>query len=113
VRLSVEPGAVMRIDGEDALGRNVRMRDGRAKGVATVTAIYGPTRLWVEDLGYLPAEPGKQPACANGRNDDDDVDVLIDFPADPGCAFADDDTEHGGTFTAGVSMPSSTRSPRR
>ncbi len=110
VRLSVEPGAVMGVGGEDALGRNIRVRDGRARGVATVTAIYGPTRLWVEDLGYLPAEPGKQPACANGQDDEDDV--LVDFPADPGCAFADDDTEQGGTFVAGVSAPVEYALPR-
>src|SRR6185503_2266276 len=34
-----------------------------------------------------------------------DEDVLIDFPADPGCAFADDDNEQGGSFAAGVSLP--------
>jgi hypothetical protein len=68
-----------------------------------VTAVYGPSRLWAEDLGYLPAAEGKVPACSNGKNDDPDEDALIDFPNDPGCAFADDDSETGGTFDAGVS----------
>jgi hypothetical protein len=49
-------------------------------------------RLWVEDLGYLPdTTDGKADPAANGK--DDNGDGLIDFPADPGCAFADDDTE--------------------
>jgi hypothetical protein len=112
VRLSVRPGAVMRVEGEGAEGRNILVRGGRASGVATVTAIYGPARLWVEDLGYLPAEPGEEPACSNGVNDDGDEDVLVDFPADPGCAFADDNTEEGGTFAAGVSAPVQYALPR-
>lgn len=103
VRLSVNPGAILTVEGPDALGRNVVMKGGKAAGSITVTAVYGPTRLWVEDLGYVPAKAGEVPACSNGKNDDGEEDVLIDFPADPGCAFADDDTETGGTYAAGVS----------
>jgi hypothetical protein len=105
VRLSTRPGAVGMITGEGTLGRNVRLTGGKASGSLTVTAVYGPTRLWVEDLGYVPAPPGKKPVCSNGKNDDAEDDGLIDFPADPGCAYADDDTEQGGSFAAGVSVP--------
>jgi hypothetical protein len=112
VRLSVEPGAVLGVEGEGAVGRNIRLRGGVGAGVVTLTAVYGPARLWVEDIGYVPAEPGKKPACSNGANDDPDGDVLVDFPADPGCAFADDDTEEGGSFSAGNSLPVQYALPR-
>jgi len=112
VRLDVEPGAVMSVEGDGAVGRNLFMRGGRAAGLVRVTAVYGATRLWAEDLGYLPAPPGVQAACANGRNDDASEDVLIDYPADPGCAFANDDTEQGGAFAAGVSAPLAYALPR-
>jgi hypothetical protein len=106
VRLSVEPGAVVEVvnagDGEN-LGKNLRLAAGKGNAAVKVTAVYGPARLWVEDLGYVKAPDGKTPACANGKNDDPDDDVLVDFPNDPGCAFADDDSEIAGTFAAGVS----------
>jgi hypothetical protein len=103
VRLSVEPGAVVGVTGDGAQGRNILIKGGKATAEVLVTAVYGATRLWVEDVGYVPAQVGAQPACADGL--DDDGDVLIDFPADPGCAFANDDTEAEGTFAAGVSRP--------
>lgn len=103
VRLSVRPGAVQKIESTGAVGRNVLLVDGKATGIVYVTAVYGPTRLWVEDRGYVPAPIGKTPACADGK--DDDGDKLIDYPADPGCELADDDSEEGGTFEAGVSHP--------
>ncbi len=107
VRISVEPGAVVSVESAEGetLGRNLRLAGGKGTGRVTVTAVYGEARLWVEDLGYAPAEPGKTPACANGENDDPDEDVVVDFPTDPGCAFADDDSETGGTFAAGASPP--------
>jgi len=105
VRLTVEPGAVVTVDNTDGenLGRNLRLKDGKVTARVTVTAIYGEARLWVEDIGYQPAKPGTTPACGNGKNDDPEEDVLVDFPNDPGCAYADDDTETGGTYSAGVS----------
>lgn len=103
VRLSVEPGAVTAIKGDGAQGRNILLKDGKAKAEVFVTAVYGPARLWVEDIGYTPATLGALPACSDGE--DSDGDVLIDFPADPGCAFANDDDEQEGTFSAGVSAP--------
>jgi hypothetical protein len=63
--------------------------------------VYGPAQLWIQDLGYVPAAPGTVPQCSNGI--DDNHNGLIDFPADPGCYYADDDTEDGGTYAAGVS----------
>lgn len=108
VRLSVQPGAVSSVENLDTgevQGRNIYLTGGHALARVTVTAVYGPTRLWVEDLGYNPAPPGEIPACANGKNDDPEEDVLVDYPNDPGCEFADDDTETGGTYTAGSSPP--------
>jgi hypothetical protein len=102
-RVRVEPGALDSLTGEGAANRNILFKGGKAAGTALVTAVYGPSRLWVEDLGYVPAEAGKTPTCADGK--DNDEDGVIDYPADPGCAFADDDTEAGGTFAAGVSAP--------
>jgi len=101
VRLSSRPGAISKVLGEDAFGRNLRLVNGKGVGSVELTAVYGPSRLWVEDLGYLPAKPGTKPLCSNGR--DDNGDGLVDFPADPGCAFADDETEDGGTYAASAS----------
>ena len=106
VRVSVEPGTVVSVedlsDGSSN-GRNVLLRGGKASARITTTASYGPTRVVIEDLGYVPAPDGKTPACSNGKNDDEGDDVAVDFPNDPGCQFADDDSEAGGTFAAGVS----------
>ena len=63
----------------------------------------GSTRLWAEDIGYVPVDPGEPPACADGK--DNDQDGNTDFPQDPGCAFANDNTEGTGSFAAGVSPP--------
>lgn len=103
VRLSVRPGTLYTVTGVGASGRNILLKDGKASGSVDVTAVYGPSRLWAQDLGYTPAEAGKKPACANGK--DDDGNGLVDHPADPGCAFADDDDERGASFAAGVSPP--------
>ena len=110
VRLSSRPGAISRVVGEGAVGRNIRIIGGKVAGSVELTAVYGPARLWAEDLGYVPAKPGKKPACSNGT--DDDSDISVDFPADPGCAFADDDSEEGGTYAAGVSNAVSYALPR-
>ncbi|MFO0616570.1 MAG: hypothetical protein U0414_28515 [Polyangiaceae bacterium] len=106
VRLSVIPGAIVEVVDQasgQSNGRNLLMQGGVAEAQVTVTAVYGEARLWVEDLGYVPAPPDRPSACANGVNDDDDEDHLVDYPTDPGCEFANDDTETGGTFNAGVS----------
>ena len=101
-RLKVVPGAVNGVTGETAQGRNIRFVDGHAEGIARVTAVFGPSRLWLEDLGYVPALPGQSAGCANGI--DDDGDVAVDYPNDPGCAFADDNSEEAGAYLTGVSQ---------
>lgn len=105
VRVTIEPGAVLSVEDPAGatLGRNVLLSGGRATAVVRATAMYGRARLWVEDIGYKPSPSGQVPKCSNGKNDDGQEDPLVDFPNDPGCAFADDDSEEGGTFTAGVS----------
>lgn len=103
VRISVEPGAVVAVKGDGAQGRNILLKNGKATAEVFVTAVYGPARLWVEDIGYIPAQIGAVASCADGL--DSDGDVLIDYPSDPGCAFANDDTEEEGSFSAGVSPP--------
>jgi hypothetical protein len=100
-RVSVVPGSVDSVEGAAALGRNVRFSGGTAEGEAVVTAMFGPSRLWIEDIGYLPAEAGQTPTCANGQDDDDDV--LVDFPNDPGCAFANDMSEEEAAMLTGIS----------
>lgn len=106
-RVSVEPGAVVQVyDGDgQPTARNVRLKNGKATAIVELTAVYGETRLLIEDLGYRPVDAGDEPACANGENDDPDEDVFVDFPADPGCAFADDDSEELGSFAVGTSPP--------
>lgn len=113
VRLSVKPGAIAPLTSEDTEGRNVLLTDGESKPVdVLVTSAYGTTFIVADDLGYVPADPlrGEPPACANGV--DDDGDGRIDFPADEGCAFANDDAEQGGGFAEGVSAPIFFASPR-
>jgi hypothetical protein len=101
-RVGVLPGSVVRVEGPAAVGRNLRFTAGHTEGEARVISVFGPSRLWIEDLGYLPAAPGEVAGCANGSDDDDDV--LVDFPNDPGCAFANDMSEETGSYTAGVSQ---------
>lgn len=103
VRVSVNPGAVVAVRGAGVRGRNVLLKHGIASATADVQLVYGPVRLWAEDLGYLPASltSKEKPACSNGI--DDNGNKLIDFPADPGCYAADDENEDGGSYAAGVS----------
>ena len=42
--------------GEGAVGRNMLLASGKGSGTAFVTAMYGPSRLWVEELGYDPPD---------------------------------------------------------
>src|SRR6185295_694889 len=66
VRLSLAPGTVAGVTGPGAQGRNIKVTNGTVSGVVMGTAVYGPSRLWVEDLGYTPAAPNTIPRCANG-----------------------------------------------
>ncbi len=106
-RVSIKPGAIATLGGTaEVRGRNVHLVNGRAEGViASFDGAFGDARIWVEDIGYAPADPTRDPlpACANGV--DDDGNGYIDYPADPGCVFANDDTEGNGSRSAGASAP--------
>jgi hypothetical protein len=112
VRFSIEPGAVVSVGGSPfANGRNVQLIGGVAENVqVSVVGAYGDARIVVEDLGYVPADPAgtplpdggtKLPECANGIDDNHNGEV--DFPVDPGCYAANDDSEDGGTYASGAS----------
>jgi hypothetical protein len=104
-RASVLPGTVLALEGNHSDGRNVQLTNGYVEGQKVhIVGTFGPTHLIVEDLGYQPGDPtnpAKPPACADGI--DNDGDGLTDFPADPGCAFSNDDSETPGTFASGAS----------
>jgi len=113
VRISAKPGAIGSLTGEDVDGRNLLLKNGVSIAIdVNVTNAYGPTYIVADDLGYVPADPLRDPppACSNGV--DDDGDGVIDFPADHGCAFANDDSEEGGTYGEGASRPIYFRLPR-
>jgi hypothetical protein len=112
VRVSVLPGTVVSVTpppegvGQGSSeGRNVLLKDGFAsEQTVHVVGSFGPTRVLVEDIGYQPGDPvnpSRLPGCADGL--DNDGDGLVDFPADPGCAFSNDDTEESGSFASGTS----------
>ena len=113
VRISAKPGAIERIDSPDADGRNLKLTNGESP-TAKVRLVngYGTTYILADDLGYQPTDPTADPppACANGL--DDDGDGTIDFPADDGCAFANDNSEGGGSFYQGASLPIFYQLPR-
>lgn len=113
VRVSTKPGAIDPLTGPDTDGRNVLLKAGESVSIEVkVTNAYGITYIVADDLGYTPKDPlaDPPPSCSNGI--DDDGDGTIDFPADPGCAFANDDSEEGGTYSEGVSTPIYFRLPR-
>jgi hypothetical protein len=104
VRLSAKPGAVQSVSGEGTTGRSVALRGGVSALVdVNVAGAFGEMRIIAEDLGYEPVDPLRNPppACADGK--DNDGDGLVDFPADPGCEAANDDTEAGGSYAGGSS----------
>jgi hypothetical protein len=99
VRVSSQPGTVSNL-----AQRDVKLVNGVLDmAPVSVIAAFGPTRLWAEDLGYVPGDPlqNPPPQCANGI--DDNGNGLIDYPADPGCYSSVDDTENGGSYDSGVS----------
>lgn len=104
VTLSMRPGYLLEVVGEDVLRSSVRLKNGQSSDITVkVTGAFGAARIWAEDMGYLPGDPFKPAAC--GDLQDNDGDGKTDFPSDPGCAFADDDNEEGGTYATGVSEP--------
>jgi hypothetical protein len=106
VRISAKPGSIERINSPGAEGRNVRLTNGVSAEIEVqLFNAYGTTYILADDLGYEPGNPVAEPppSCANGI--DDDGDGPIDFPADPGCAFANDNSESGNTYAQGASPP--------
>ena len=104
VRISVKPGTVYSA-GNGSTGRNVQLKAGVADDIdISVIASFGDTRIWAEDVGYVPVTDLTRkppPACSDGV--DNDGDGVVDFPADPGCFAPNDDTEETGTLATGVS----------
>jgi hypothetical protein len=104
VRISTKPGTVKTVTGPNTSGRNVFLKEGVATDVAVgLVGAYGNTRILADDIGYVPVDPTRvpPPACADGQ--DNDGDHRVDFPTDPGCAFANDDAEEAGLFVGGAS----------
>lgn len=102
VRLSVKPGTIDKITGGDTevQGRNVKIVNGRAEGLdITYRGAFGDATLMATDLGYeiLPGGVGRDFACSDGL--DNDGNGLVDYPADPGCEAADDNSETGGEYS--------------
>ena len=104
VRVSVRPGTIYAA-GDGSSGRNVKLTAGVADDVpVSIIASYGDARIWAEDVGYSPVVDLARkppPACSDGV--DNDADGSVDFPADPGCFAANDDTEGEGTYATGTS----------
>lgn len=113
VRISTKPGAIDPLTGPDTDGRNVLLKGGESVSIEVkITNAYGVTYIVADDIGYTPKDPlaDPPPLCSNGI--DDDGDGAVDFPADPGCAFANDDSEEGATYGEGVSTPIYFKLPR-
>jgi hypothetical protein len=113
VRISAKPGAIAPLVGPDTDGRNILLKAGESVPFdVSVTNAFGPTYIVADDLGYIPKDPlaDPPPQCSDGK--DNDGDGKVDFPADEGCAFANDDSEQGGTFSEGASTPVFFRLPR-
>jgi hypothetical protein len=99
IRISSKPGTIATTN-----ERTVVLKGGVADQVPVdIVGAFGNTRIWAEDLGYVPADPdaAKPPQCSDGI--DNNNNGLIDFPNDPGCYSAIDDTEDIGTYNTGIS----------
>jgi len=73
-------------------------------GTINFTIIGGSVRLGAQDV---PLEPKEFPECSDGKNNDGDPldpsaaqDLLVDFPADPQCTSALDNSEAASGFQA-------------
>ncbi len=113
IRITVKPGTVVNLTGPGTNGRNVPLHAGVVDGIGvSVAGSFGPTRIWAEDIGYTPVDPkrAQPPACANGI--DDNGNGNVDFPAEAGCAFANDDTEDAGSYASGAGPVLHFTSPR-
>lgn len=111
VRLSFAPaGKIVESQGPkgkddpDVAGGNVHLVNGEAKGIKLrVVGAYGDTRMLAEDVGFVPADPGKLSACSNGV--DDDRNGYADWPNDPNCLYLNDDSEAPFDAAFGTSAP--------
>lgn len=103
VRISSRPGKLQILDAGRFVGNDVLLTGGAATGIKVrVWDVFGPVRVWVEDAGYKPRTTvGAVSLCDDGRDNDDDG--FVDFPDDPGCLAATDDSEESGSGAAGVS----------
>jgi hypothetical protein len=113
VRISAKPGAIERLEGADGEGRSLKLTNGESPETEVkLTNAFGTSFILADDLGYDPADPlgDPPPACSDGL--DNDGDGLIDFPADEGCAFANDNSEGGGSYAEGASVAINYRLPR-
>jgi len=113
VRLSIQPGNVLSVTGENTNGRNVELINGVLASDVQVSILgaYGDSRIWAQDLGYQPIDPDgvplpdggvRLPQCANGI--DDNHNGLVDYPIDPGCYAPNDDSEDGGSYASASSQ---------
>lgn len=111
VRLSSRPGRVVVAPGEGRYNEHVLLKGGRATDIpVSLRAVFGETRVWAEDVGFLPRlTAGTVSQCSNEI--DDDGDGRTDFPQDAGCQDGNDDSETGGTGAAGVGNPVQVRNP--
>jgi hypothetical protein len=123
VHLDVHPGVIASVkncpappfketdcNDEGIYGKNVLLADGFVSNkLIELVDAHGPTHVWAEDLGYTPAAMDPPPACSDGI--DNDGDGQIDYPADNGCAFPNDNTEEAGTYAIGASSQLPFRKP--
>lgn len=82
----------------------MQLQNGVKRGIVVpIVAAFGEAHIWADDLGYEPADPNSNPApqCSDGV--DNNGNGLIDYPADPGCYAAVDNTEDFGTYASGAS----------
>lgn len=102
VELRAEPGVIDSIESStESFGPHVRITGGMGTGLRIhLVRAYSDVRIWAEEIGYRPAAPAAA-ACSNGV--DDDGDGHVDFPADVGCRYANDDDETLGSHAIGVS----------
>ena len=64
-------------------------------GNINLKIVGGNMHIGIQDFNLTPETA---PQCSNGTNDDDGQDTLIDYPADPDCTSALDDSEVASGF---------------
>jgi hypothetical protein len=92
-----------------AVSRNVRIASARVDLCVNMRLAFGRAHIIARDVGYEPASP-LTAACSDGI--DNDGDGLADFGSDDGCAYANDNTEQGGSSIVGISPDIRFANPR-